>query len=150
MDFSETHFLSVIYIHNSVRHVNLTVNRIGWSPSVKLCGEMQLRYLISCIPLASKTLKKDKKIFEDQTQSPKPKISKCYNFFPWFGSFGVNDFKILICHCLKGVFSKSSGKMIVAPFFVFGVRDLRSHRPSFDQFFWFLTQIGPAQWLNWS
>ena len=59
----------------SVSHVNLTVNQIGWSPSVKLCGEIQLRYLISCIPLASKTSKKGQKIF----WRPNPK-SKTQNF----------------------------------------------------------------------
>ena len=37
-----------------------------------------------------KNKKKSEKIFEGQTQRPKPKISKFYNFFPSFGSFGVN------------------------------------------------------------
>ena len=40
--------------------------------------------MISCIPLASKTSKKAKKNFEDQTQSPKPPISKIYIFSPVF------------------------------------------------------------------
>jgi hypothetical protein len=31
-----------------------------------------------------------KKKIEGQTRSPKPKISKIYSFFPWFGSFGVS------------------------------------------------------------
>ena len=37
-----------------------------------------------------KNKKKAKKFFEGKTQRPKPKISKFYNFFPSFGSFGVN------------------------------------------------------------
>ena len=37
----------------------------------------------------SKKLQKAKTIFEGQTQSPKPKISKFYNFFSSYGSYGV-------------------------------------------------------------
>ena len=67
-----------------------TVNRIGWSHLLILCGEIQLRYMISCIPLDFLRIKDLKKRPNPKSQSPKPKISKFYNFFPWFGSFGVN------------------------------------------------------------
>ena len=83
---------------------------------VILCGEVQLRYMIFCIPLeflGIKDLKKmikAKKIFEGQIQSPKPKISKLYNFFSWFGSFGVNLTGKAIDLSLKAI------KAIVEPY----------------------------------
>ena len=37
-----------------------------------------------------KKIKKSENFFEGQTQRPKAKITKFYDFFPSFGSFGVN------------------------------------------------------------
>ena len=64
---------------------------------------------------------------------------------------GFHKDKSFFDEILKRVSSKPSGKMIVAPIFLFldlGTSDLH-HRPGFDQLFWFWTQIEPAKWLNW-
>ena len=51
--------------------------------------------MISCIPLDFlgikdlKKIKKAKKIFEGQTQRPKPKISKFYNFLSLYRAYEV-------------------------------------------------------------
>ena len=78
----------IIIDHNFL--TTTTHSKREWNISNKNCLAWNIAQTYNfCIPLDLLDTKDLKKTFKGQTQSPKPKISKFYNFFSWYRSYEV-------------------------------------------------------------